>query len=296
MSPARVSAIVVNYQAASVLAGCVASLWAEGVGEVVVVDNGDHRGPHDAAAAAALDRAGLTVTWVAAGGNVGYGRAVNLGARSCRGDAWLVCNPDIVLHDGALARLTEALDGDARAGIVGPQLLNPDGTLYPSARAFPSMVDAAGHGLLGMVWPRNPFSRRYRLLDWDHAEQRVVDWVSGACFLIRREAWEDTAGFDPGFFMYMEDVDLCWRAARAAWRVVYQPGARVTHAQGVSAETHPYRMIRAHHRSLWLFARRSTDGWARVLLPVVAVAVALRSAVACAAKWRDARRSARRVA
>jgi N-acetylglucosaminyl-diphospho-decaprenol L-rhamnosyltransferase len=282
-----VTAIVVNYQAASVLVGCVAGLLADGVDRVVVVDNGHSGGAVDSAAAAAVRDAGLPVTWITAGGNVGYGRAVNLGARSCPGDDLLVCNPDIELRPGTLGRLVAALEHDQGAGIVGPQLLNTDGTLYPSARTFPSYIDAAGHGLLGLVWPGNPFSRRYRLLDWDHAEQRPVDWVSGACLLVRRRAWEDVDGFDPAYFMYMEDVDLCWRAGRAGWRTLYQPEAVVVHAQGVSAETRPYRMILAHHRSMLTFARRTTTGWRRGLLPVVAAGVALRSVGACGAKVLD---------
>lgn len=293
-SPRPIRAVVVNYQSASVLPACVASLLADGVAEVVVVDNGHPRGPRDEAAQTALRDGGLPVTWVAAGSNLGYGRAVNLGARSCRDGDLLVCNPDIVLRPGSLPHLAGVLAGEPAVGIVGPRLRNLDGTTYPSARTFPSMLDAAGHGLVGLVWPDNPFSRRYRLLDWDHEQRRQVDWVSGACFLIRREAWTSLGGFDPRYFMYMEDVDLSWRAGRLGWLVIYQPEAEVVHAQGISADTRPYRMILAHHRSMLTFARRTTTGAERALLPVVALAVAGRSAAACGTKWRDQRRAAQR--
>jgi N-acetylglucosaminyl-diphospho-decaprenol L-rhamnosyltransferase len=290
--PARpIRAIVVNYQSASVLPTCVASLLADGAAEVVVVDNGHRRGRVDTAARTALRDAALAVTWIAAGANLGYGRAVNLGARSCGDGDLLVCNPDISVSPRSIGHLAAVLAGDPTAGIAGPQLRNLDGTIYPSARTFPSMVDAAGHGLVGMVWPDNPFSRRYRLLDWDHEESREIDWVSGACFLIRRETWDALGGFDPRYFMYMEDVDLCWRAGRFGWRVVYEPRAEVVHAQGVSADARPYRMILAHHRSMVQFAERSTSGVERGLLPLVAIGVAGRSAAACATKWREERRA-----
>jgi N-acetylglucosaminyl-diphospho-decaprenol L-rhamnosyltransferase len=284
-----VRAIVVNFQSASVLAACVASLRADGVEQVVVVDNGHGRGPNDQAAETALRDAGLPVTWVTAGGNLGYGQAVNLGARQIADGDLLVCNPDIVVEPGTVGHLAAVLAEDPSTGIVGPQLRNLDGTVYPSARTFPSLTDAAGHGLVGLVWEDNPFSRRYRLLDWDHSQRRTVDWVSGACFLIRRQAWAGLDGFDPRYFMYMEDVDLCWRAGRQGWRVVYEPAGQVVHAQGISAETRPYRMILAHHRSMLKFAWRTGDGVDRALFPLVAAGVAGRSAAACAAKWRDAR-------
>jgi N-acetylglucosaminyl-diphospho-decaprenol L-rhamnosyltransferase len=263
---------VVNYNAGSVLVDCVADLRSEGVNEVVVVDNGSSDGSH-----AALAGADPQARWIPSGSNLGYGRAANLGARHCHARYLLVSNPDVVIRPGAVAALVGALDADPRLGVVGPRLINPDGSLYPSARAFPSLVDAAGHGALGLVWPGNPFSRRYQLLDWDHAEARPVDWVSGACLLVRREAWDAVGGFDPSYFMYMEDVDLCWRAARAGWIVGYEPAAEVLHMQGVSADQHPYRMIAAHHRSLWRFAWRSTVGWRRMLLPVIAVGLAART-------------------
>jgi N-acetylglucosaminyl-diphospho-decaprenol L-rhamnosyltransferase len=271
-----VSAVVVNYNAKDVLSACLSSLRAEGIDEIVVVDNGSVDGSESIVRA--WDPA---VVWVPTGANVGYGRAANLGAGHTASGAVLVCNPDVVLRPGAVAALVAALDADPCIGIVGPRLLNADGSIYPSARSFPSLVDAVGHGLLGQVWTANPFSRRYKLLDWDHASQRFVDWVSGACLLVRRPAWEEIGGFDPSFFMYMEDVDLCWRARRAGWAVLYQPAGEVTHLQGVSTNATPYRMIVAHHRSLWRFAERTTTGWRRLALPVLAPAMATRAGFAC---------------
>ena len=281
-----IRAIVVNYQSASVLPACVTSLLADGAAEVVVVDNGHRRGPSDQAAATALEDAGLPARWVDAGTNLGYGRAVNLGASACGPGDLLVCNPDVVVRPGALAALAQVLADDPSVGIVGPQLTNTDGSVYPSARTFPSLADAAGHGVLGMVRPDNPFTRRYRMLDWDHNRRSPVEWVSGAMFLVRREAWEALGGFDPRYFMYMEDVDLCWRAGRQGWGVVYQPAAQAVHAQGVSADTRPYRMILAHHRSMLTFAWRKGGAGQRALYPVVAAAIAARAAAACAVKWR----------
>jgi len=282
-----VSAVVVNYNAKDVLAGCLVSLRAEDIDDIVVVDNGSVDGSE-----AVVTGAQPGTVWLASGANVGYGRGANLGARQTESDAVLICNPDVLVRPGAVAALVAALDADASVGIVGPRLLNADGTLYPSARSFPSLVDAVGHGVLGLVWEGNPFSRRYKLLDWDHSDERLVDWVSGACLLVRRPAWDDIGGFDPCFFMYMEDVDLCWRAKRAGWEVRYQPAAEVTHLQGVSTNATPYRMIVAHHRSLWRFARRTTVGWRRGLLPALAPGMAARAGLACLGHWLDVRRAA----
>jgi N-acetylglucosaminyl-diphospho-decaprenol L-rhamnosyltransferase len=177
--------------------------------------------------------------------------------------------------------MAAALEADGRRAIVGPRIENPDGSLYPSARTFPSLGDALGHAALGLVAPRNRFTRRYRMLDWDHAAPAEVDWVSGACLLVRRSAFDELGGFDEAYFMYLEDVDLCWRAWRRGWRVAYEPGGRVVHAQGVSTDQHPYRMILAHHRSMLRFSVRSTRRWGRLALPVVAVGLVARTVLAC---------------
>lgn len=262
-----VAAIVVNYNAAGHIGACLRSIAANGVDDVVVVDN-------DSTDVSQSLVASGGACWVPAGSNLGYGRAANLGAHAApaaEADYLLVCNPDVELSLGAVADLVSALDDDPSIGIVGPAITNPDGSLYPSARTFPDMVDAVGHGLLGPMVPENRFTRRYRLLDWDHANLAKVDWVSGACFLARRKAWDAVGGFDPAYFMYMEDVDLCWRMGHAGWGIAYQPSARALHVQGVSADRHPYRMLAAHHRSMWRFARRSTGGAKRAFLPLVGI-------------------------
>lgn len=259
--------MIVNYNSRRHLEVCLASLAADGVTRSVVVDNGSIDGSDRTAKAAGAE-------WVSSGGNVGYGRAANLGASrppASGSESLLICNPDLEFRPGAVAALVSALDSDPSLAAVGPRLCNPDGSLYPSARTFPDLVDAMGHGLLGLVAPHNPFTRRYRLLDWDHQARAKVDWISGACLLVRKEAWDGVGGFDPSYFMYMEDVDLCWRLRRAGWEIGYEPGAEVLHTQGVSADLHPYRMLLAHHRSMWLFARRTTTGGRRLALPVVAV-------------------------
>jgi N-acetylglucosaminyl-diphospho-decaprenol L-rhamnosyltransferase len=119
------------------------------------------------------------------------------------------------------------------------------------------------------------------MLDWDHGRPAAaVDWVSGACMLVRRSAFEAVGGFDEGYFMYVEDVDLCWRLARAGWRIGYEPSGRVVHALGASSRLMPYRMIAAHHRSLLRFASRTTTGGRRAVLPLVAAGLGVRTGVA----------------
>ena len=270
-----VAAVVVNYNAAGHLQRCLSSLFAAGAGEVVVVDNASVDGSE-------AQVAGTGARWLPAGTNLGYGRAANRGVAATTASQVLVCNPDIEVDPAALRALAAALERDPNLGVVGPRLVDPDGSLYPSARTFPDLLDAIGHGLLGTVAPHNRFTRRYRMLDWDHRQRARVDWVSGACFLARRQAWESLGGFDPSYFMYLEDVDLCWRLGRAGWAVGYEPGARVLHVQGVSAARHPYRMLAEHHRSMWLYAWRTTAGARRAALPVVAAGLAGRLAVKAA--------------
>jgi N-acetylglucosaminyl-diphospho-decaprenol L-rhamnosyltransferase len=279
------AAVVVNHDAGDVLRTCVASLRAEGVSEVIVVDNASSDGSADA-----LVSEDPAVRLVRTGANLGYGSGANRGLAATGAAFVLVSNPDVAVHTGALAALAQVLDADPTVAIVGPCIREADGSRYPSARQFPSMVDAAGHALLGQFAPGNRFSRRYRMAEIDAEVTTPVDWVSGACFLARREALEELGGFDEGYFMYVEDVDLCWRAHQAGWRVVFVPDAVVTHLQGVSTARRPYRMLVAHHLSALRFAARTTAGPRRLLLPGVALVLGVRLAIALV---KQARRSLR---
>jgi N-acetylglucosaminyl-diphospho-decaprenol L-rhamnosyltransferase len=274
-----VAAVVVNYNAGAVLLDCVRSLRAEGVDEVVVVDNASTDG--SLAALRASDPAAVVVE---TGANLGYGAAANRGVAASSADLVLVMNPDTTVEPGTIKALVAALEADPRLAIVGPRIENSDGSVYPSVRTFPALGDALGHAFLHPFAPRNRFSRRYRMLDWDHGAPAEVDWVAGTCLLVRRSVFDQLGGFDERYFMYVEDVDLCWRAGQAGWRVGYEPAGRVGHLIGVSSDQAPYRMILEHHRSLYRFAAVSLRGRRRLLLPLVAIGLGVRVLLVWAAR------------
>jgi N-acetylglucosaminyl-diphospho-decaprenol L-rhamnosyltransferase len=243
---------------------------------VVVVDNGSTDGAPEAVA-----ESRRSVTLVRSPGNVGYGRAVNLGAQQAGPDEqWLlVCNPDTLATPDTLARLLEAAHRAPRAGALGPRVLDPDGSVYPSARALPSIRTGIGHALLSGVWPSNPWTRRYQQRDVSASETAAeVGWLSGAFLLLRREAFEEIGGFDDDFFMYFEDVDLGRRLAEAGWSNLFVPDAVVTHVGGESTARAADAMVTAHHRSAHLYIAKTHPGalW-RPVVWALGVGLRLRS-------------------
>lgn len=272
-----VAGVVVNYNSGGLLAGCVVSLKAEGVEEVVVVDNGSSDD-----SLAQLRETAPFVRIIEPGRNLGYGAAANLGAAATSAPYVIVCNPDLSVRSGGVAALVQAMERDEALGVVGPMLRDASGEVYPSGREFPDLGQAIGHAFVGLVWGGNPWTKRYRRLGPDQHLPREADWVSGAFMLVRRLAFDSVGGFDEGYFMYVEDLDLCWRIRRAGWGVWYEPAAEVDHEQGVSTSRHPYRMLLEHHRSMWRFAARSASPRQRMLLPLVALAVGARLLVAWA--------------
>ncbi|WP_242496373.1 glycosyltransferase family 2 protein [Xylanimonas protaetiae] len=226
--------------------------------ELVIVDNG---GPTDVVSALAREGA---VVLRHPDGNVGYGRAANLGAAGSTADWLVVANPDVEWEPGSLDELLATGEADPGAGSLGPRILNTDGSTYPSARALPSLTVGAGHALLHTVWPGNPWTREYKQAEEAVAatSPRACGWLSGACLVVRPAAWAQVGGFDERYFMFFEDVDLGDRLGKAGWHNVYVPAARVTHVQGVSWKSSPAPMIRAHHASAkqYLFDRWGRGG------------------------------------
>jgi N-acetylglucosaminyl-diphospho-decaprenol L-rhamnosyltransferase len=222
--------------------------------QVVLADNGSTDGVPERAAST---RTGLTL--VHTGGNVGYGRAVNAGMPAVPGEWVLIANPDVTFEPGSLDTLAAAAERWPRAGALGPAILSPDGSLYPSARSLPSLGRGIGHALCGWWWPSNPWTAAYRR-ERGAPVEGPAGWLSGSCLLVRRTAFDAVTGFDPTYFMYFEDLDLCERLGTAGWQSVYVPTAVVTH-EGAHATKHaPAEMLAAHHASAYQYLARHYTG------------------------------------
>lgn len=166
-------------------------------------------------------------------------------------------NSDAAIHSGALETLIAWADEHPQTGIIGPKVLNPDGSLQSSCRRFPTL--GAGffrNTYLGRLFPNNKPALDYLMAEFDHAHVKEVDWVSGCAMLIRREMIEQIGTLDERFYMYCEDVDLCERAWRFDWRVVYVPDAVVTHTIGRSSDKDAEKMIWEFHRSWYEFDKK----------------------------------------
>ncbi len=282
---ASVDVVIVTHRSADWIVMCLDSIvnstHVTKVGSISVIDSA---GPKPGEANATATTATAIVEWnhrhdsiradfVALGANVGFGAAANRGEARGRAPFVAILNPDIEVHDSCLDRLVRALSDDPTLAAVGPTVLNPDGSVYPSARTFPSLIDAAGHAFVGVFSPNNRFTQRY-VGDPDHP-----DWISGTAMVVRRAAFDAVGGFDESYFMYVEDVDLCWRWSQIGQRVARVDSARLMHLIGGSSRSAPFRMIVAHHRSLWRFARRRTGARNRLILPVVMVGLVVRAAL-----------------
>ena len=256
MSTPTVRVVCVVYHPGPELDEFAASLARAGTGvELVLVDNGtDH-----SRSRAVADEHGAHL--VVPGTNLGYGAAANAGAAGAAAPWLLVCNTDLVWQPGALDALVAAGEAHPGAGSLGPALLNTDGTVYPSARELPSLTQGAGHAVFARVWPGNPWTRAYQARQETAGDERAAGWLSGACLLLRREAFEAVGGFDDGYFMFFEDVDLGERLGRAGWTNLYVPSAKVTHVGGTSWRERPAPMIRAHHASAYRYLARRYRRW-----------------------------------
>ena len=269
-----VEAVVVNYNAGEQLERAVKSLIDDGIERVCIVDNASEDG-----STSFVDDAEKRVLVVKPGKNLGYGRAVNLGFGQTDSRYVVVCNPDIEVVHGALSSLVSELQADKDCALVGPRIINFDGSTYPSVRHFPRLTDAAGHAVLGQLFPGNPFTRRYRMLGVDHRGSFSADWASGAFFLVRSDVFKKVGGFDERFFMYLEDVFLCRTIREHGYSVRFCGNAVVRHDQGLTTASRPVRMILAHHKSLWTYARLTKKGWRKLELLPIGVGIAVRMSI-----------------
>jgi N-acetylglucosaminyl-diphospho-decaprenol L-rhamnosyltransferase len=280
----ELAAVIVNYNAGPEIRAALQSIAGEmarldsvteqGAGsgwEALVVDNASTDGSSDYVWEFA-PRARVLRNAV----NVGFGRGINQGVTASSAPFILIMNPDCRLEPGAVATMRAELEARPRCAIVGPRVLDPDGSEQGSARGDPNMLT----GLFGRtgpfrhLLPSAAVSRRNVVSTG--RESVPVDWVSGACMLVRRSAFDEVGGFDPRYFLYWEDADLCRRLRARGYETRYVPGATAVHQVGHSSRTARAASIRAFHESAYLYysTHVAPGAWnpkraiARVLLAV----------------------------
>lgn len=247
-----VDVVIVSFRCEALLRACLRSLAEQGTGRelrVHVVDNASGDGTAEMVA-----REFPEVELTASERNLGFSVANNLAIRRGSAPYVLVLNPDTRLPPGALDRLCGLLDDRPEVGICGPRLVREDGTLdHAARRSFPTPLSALGHfSGVGRRLGGGPLAA-YRAPD---VGSGPVDAVNGAFMLIRRSALEQVGLFDEGYWMYMEDLDLCWRFARAGWVTWYEPSVSVLHVKAASSGQHrSFRLNRAFHYGMYRFYR-----------------------------------------
>lgn len=270
-----VSIIIVTYNVPDLLRRCLATIPAalDGLSaEVFVVDNGSGDGTWDDIASRA------DVQAIRGSRELGFGRGNNLAAARAAGRWVLFLNPDTELPPRGVRRLVERGDVDPAVGVLGPRLELADGSLDPAAsRSFPTPASAA---LRLLRWPRNFSPRGVQPYNVAPSTERevAVDAVSGACMLVRAEAFRRVGGFDPQFFTYGEDLDLGYRIRQAGWTTLFVPSVVVRHLKRQSTRQRAVRARVEFYRAIWLYYRkhRQHDGlWLRAVVSAAVFVLAL---------------------
>ena len=245
-SDVDLSVIIVSWNVRDLLRRCLLAIGSsrgispeEKAIEVIVVDNGSRDGSPEMIAAEFPE-----VRLIQNADNRGFTAANNQGLALSHGRKLVLLNPDTEVVTDALAMMAAYMEAHPGVGALGPQLRYPDGSLQSSRRRFPTLSTAIVESTVLQEWWRdNRILRRYYMTDTPDDAVQTVDWVVGACLMVRREAFEQVGGLDEGFFMYSEELDWCHRLRDAGWKIVYLPTAAVIHHEGKSSE----QVVAARH-------------------------------------------------
>jgi GT2 family glycosyltransferase len=247
---------------------CLGTLYASLRGvdaEIFVVDNGSQDG-----SAAAIRDAFPAVNVIANVENRGFAAANNQAIRVSRGEYVLLLNSDAFPKSDAVQRLVAYLDANPGVAVVGPRVLNRDESLQKSCYPFPGPWRAVcDYLLLTAAFPNSRLFGDYRA--WAHDDERVVDFVIGACMLVRRCALDQVGLLDEDFFFYGEEADWCRRFHSAKWKVCFTPSAEIYHLNGASGATQPDRVLNEFRRAQERFMRKHHGMAALILFRIVVV-------------------------
>jgi N-acetylglucosaminyl-diphospho-decaprenol L-rhamnosyltransferase len=263
-----VSVLIVNYRAYAELATCLDSLQrflADDL-EVIVVDHAS-----EPAATASLVRRFPWMRLIQVAANPGFAAGVNRAASEARGRYLLLLNPDCIVEGDVARTMAAWLDAHPEVAISGPLVREADGSIQASARRFPDVTTGlAGRTTwLSRVWPTNRWTRRNLVAREAPHHPLEVDWVSGACMMVKRDAFESVGGMDEQFFLYWEDADLCFRLKRAGWFTVYNPVGPIIHLTSRSSALARKQSLIAFHRSAYRYFRKHGGRLARAAAPLV---------------------------
>jgi GT2 family glycosyltransferase len=250
------SIIIVSYNVKNLLRRCLGSILTfqkDLSFEVVVIDNDS-----EDESAEMVKREFNGIALVENSRNLGFSAACNQGIRMSRGRFVLLLNPDTEFTPGGITEMVRFMDSHSEAGICGPRMTDSVGKLHYSCRSFPSYLTAisSAQSVLNRLFPRNPLSRRYLQKDSNRTKRIETNWVSGSCLLARREMLERIGLLDTRFFMYVEDVDICYRAGKSGYSVCCFPESTVIHHTAGSSRKRRISMLVEHHRSMFLFHRK----------------------------------------
>lgn len=262
----RLSIITVSWNTRDLLNRCLVTVKEELArmpnveSEVFVIDNDSHDGSADMVASEHP-----WVRLVRNKENLGFAKANNQALKETTSDYVLLLNPDTEVYPGAISTLIEFFQNNPKCGVVAPQLLNTDGSVQRSCRAFPTFIGML-YELIGLskMFPAGSSQgtkfRAYKMLDWNHDDKREVDQPEGAALLIRRTVLDEVGLLDEGYFMLFEEVDWCYRVKQHGWQIWFDPDAKIVHHYGQSIKQVKARMILSSHRGLYRFWRKHYRG------------------------------------
>ncbi len=271
--------IIVNYKSTPYLLGCLTSVFESIDGlkaTVFVFDNGSHEN---------LDSINEThpdTILIKNSNNLGFSRAVNNVLKKTISPYAVILNPDTTIDKGFLKSITSYMVSNPDVGIAGPKIFNPCGSIQGSARSFPALHTVFfGRGaLLSKLFPNNRITCTNILTqNCDGKTPMEVDWVSGACMVVRREAIIDVGLLDERFFLYWEDVDWCKRMQRKGWKVTYYPRVSIEHYVGGSSEQNLTRAVFEFHKSAYRYFKKYFKSYRLTLKPVVFLGLSFRFSV-----------------
>lgn len=248
----ELSIIIVNYNTEKELFHCLSSITRSRINvdyEIIIVDNASKK--------ESLEKIKNTFNphIIHNAKNIGFARAVNRGICHSRGKYILLLNPDTIVEQNTIQNLLNYIKEKKKAGCVAPAAIYPNGKLQPSARSFPTYtrVFFGRQSLFTRLFPNNPITRSYLLLNIDSTKIQEVDWVTGACLLTRRDILDKVGLLDERFFLYVEDADFCYRLKEYGYKVYYIPNARVIHKFGGATDKFWQRSMLSHNLGMFKF-------------------------------------------